>query len=85
MTTFEVDEITFEIKVFVEGQEPPMLVQPYWPDGTEWSSREEAEDWATLFVAAHNDETAPYPPVSPGDEPIEREVIKAAEPTPVEE
>lgn len=29
----------------------PFFYQPELPDGTPWSSREEAEQWATEFIA----------------------------------
>lgn len=66
---YEIDQNTFAITVFVETQEPPVLFQPFWPDGTEWGSLEEAEAWASQYVKAANNWQELFPPSGPGEEP----------------
>lgn len=58
------DENTIE--VFVEGQEPPMLRQPWYPNQDAFDTKEEAEIWAQLFIDALVDEDAPYAPTGKG-------------------
>lgn len=65
MYTYTVnDENTVE--VFVEGQEPPMLRQPHYPNGDAFDTKAEAEEWAELFIASMTDEDAPYAPNGKG-------------------
>lgn len=65
MYTYTVnDENTVE--VFVEGQEPPMLRQPHYPNGDAFDTKAEAEEWAGLFIASMTDENAPYAPAGKG-------------------
>jgi hypothetical protein len=73
---YEVDEETFEVFIFYPDATTPSLRQPDWPDLTPWASYEEAEEWATLYIASVEDELAPYAPSSPG---------QAGEPKPTEE
>lgn len=73
---YEINEETFEVLVFYPDSTVPSLRQPNWPDMTPWASYEEAEEWATLYVASVEDESAPYAPLSPG---------QAGNPKPTEE
>lgn len=54
------------IEVFVEGQEPPMLRQPHYPNGDPFDTKAEAEEWAELFITSMTDESAPYAPLGKG-------------------
>lgn len=56
------------VKVFYEGSEVPSLYQPHWPSGELWENAAEATSWAELYIAAINDEAAPYAPVKRGEE-----------------
>ena len=65
MYTFTVDDAN-TVEVFVEGQEPPMLRQPHYPNGDAFDTKAEAEEWAQLFITAIEDEDAPYAPAGKG-------------------
>lgn len=65
MYTYTVDEDN-TIEVFVEGQEPPMLRQPWYPNQDAFDTKEEAETWAQLFIDSLVDEAAPYAPIGKG-------------------
>lgn len=54
------------VEVFVEGQEPPMLRQPHYPNLDAFDTKAEAEEWAQLFIASMEDENAPYAPAGKG-------------------
>lgn len=54
MYTFEIDENN-AVKIFVEGQEAPVIFQPEWPDGTPWANKDEAKNWAELYVKSFED------------------------------
>jgi hypothetical protein len=32
-------------------KDAPFILQPDWPSGKPWANREEAESWATSFIA----------------------------------
>jgi hypothetical protein len=66
MLRYEIDSQTFQVTIYYPDSDAPSLRQPDWPDFTPWSSYEEAEEWANLYVASVEDESAPYAPVSPG-------------------
>lgn len=63
---YEIEEGTFAVRVFGEGEDVPFLFQPDYPDQTPWDSAEEAEEWAKLYVASVEDENAPYAPIGRG-------------------
>lgn len=65
MYTFTVNDAN-TIEVFVEGQEPPMLRQPHYPNGDAFDTKSEAEEWAELFIASMVDEDAPFAPIGKG-------------------
>ena len=54
------------VEVFAEGSDVPHLRQPSWPNGTAWSSAEEARSWAEMFVEAIEVADAPHAPAGPG-------------------
>jgi len=54
------------VNIFSDTQSAPVIIQPNWPNGTSWSSSEEAESWAQLCIAAMEDPAAPYAPAGPG-------------------
>lgn len=64
---YEIEEGTHAIRVYYDGADVAGLYQPHWPNGVEWSSAEEAGEWALLFIASMEDETAPYAPGGPGE------------------
>jgi hypothetical protein len=63
----EINEFN-EINLYYGENDYPTLFQPHWPDGTEWSSYEEAKSWADLYIASVNEPSAPYAPNGP-DQP----------------
>lgn len=63
----EIEEGTHAIRVWYPDADAPSLFQPDWPDGTPWASREEAQEWADLYVASLEDDDAPYAPNTPGE------------------
>lgn len=72
---YEIDPDNFAVRVFYEGADVPSLYQPNYPDTTPWASAAEAEEWAMLYVASVEDETAPYAPIGRG-------IAGEAKPTP---
>ena len=38
------------VKIFVEGQNEPLINQPVHPDGRAWRSKEEAIEWSHAFA-----------------------------------
>lgn len=84
MATHEVDTETFEVKIFVDEQAHAMIVQPMWPNGEAWSSFDEADEWGAKMALAQSSDTEPFPPLGPGEEPIERIDLSAPELAPVE-
>lgn len=65
MYTYTVNDAN-TVEVFVEGQEPPMLRQPHYPNQDAFDTKAEAEEWAELFIASMEDEDAPYAPAGKG-------------------
>jgi hypothetical protein len=51
----------------------PFIFQPDWPDTTPWASKEEAEDWAQVFIESlENPESEFIPGGSPDTHPAPR-------------
>jgi hypothetical protein len=65
MYTYTVNDSN-TVEVFVEGQEAPMLRQPHYPNQDAFDTKSEAEEWAQLFIAAMEDENAPFSPIGKG-------------------
>ncbi len=59
----------------------PFLFQPDWPDGTPWSSKEEATTWAEAFVKMMEDPKNGRP----GDNPNNAFIPWTPEEQPAEE
>ena len=58
------------VVIWLDSEDTPgNLEQPHWPNGTEWASKKEAEDWAKAWVAYNADETADRPGDGP-DQPL---------------
>lgn len=64
--TYTVDDTTFAVRIYIEGQNEPIIYQPDWPNSTPWASHTEAELWAQLCIQAIVDNDAPYAPAGPG-------------------
>jgi hypothetical protein len=64
--SYTIDPNNFAVKIFVSGQELPIVYQPDWPNATPWSSATEAELWAQLCIQSIVDADAPYAPLGPG-------------------
>jgi hypothetical protein len=65
MYTYTVNDSN-TVEVFVEGQEAPMLRQPHYPNQDAFDTKSEAEEWAQLFIAAMENEDAPFAPIGKG-------------------
>lgn len=61
MMHYEVNENN-ELFVYLEEQSDPLIYQPSFPDGTEWT-KEEAEAWGESFVNHFQDPEQPEPPL----------------------
>lgn len=61
---YEIDEKN-AVTVFNEGEDVPFWFQPDYPNGDSFDSKEEAETWAKLAVASHQD-SEPYAPNGKG-------------------
>jgi hypothetical protein len=65
MYTYTVNDSN-TVEVFVEGQEAPMLRQPHYPNQDAFGTKAEATEWAQLFIAAIENEDAPFAPIGKG-------------------
>ena len=78
MYTYTVNDSN-TVEVFVEGQEAPMLRQPHYPNKDAFDTREEAENWARLFIAALEDRGNNFAPDGRGlegkNQPTEEEIL----------
>jgi|GEM_PF-5939387 len=63
---YEIDESTFAVKVFSDGEDAPFLFQPDYPNGDAFSSVDEATTWAEAFIASVTDPAAPFAPNGKG-------------------
>ena len=54
------------VKIFSNNQTEPVIIQPNWPNGTNWGSSEDASTWAQLCINSIEDPDAPYAPAGPG-------------------
>jgi hypothetical protein len=70
---YEVDETDGNtIRIFDGTSEVPFILQPHWPDGTPWATKQEAENWATATIASNN----PDEPMDAGFSPSQPLVAK---------
>lgn len=60
-------EHPYTIEVFYNGSDVAGLRQPFWPNGEDWESAEEAEQWAVQFIESLEDPDAPYAPAGRGE------------------
>lgn len=81
------------VVIWLDAEDTPgNLVQPTWPDGTEWADKDEAEDWAKAWLAYNEDpDNAPQPgngpdlPLIPSRTVEEVEEARAAKVAEIEE
>jgi hypothetical protein len=59
---YEIEEETNAIRVYYDNSDVPGLFQPEWPNGEPWANREEAEEWAKLFIDVMENQILPYTP-----------------------
>jgi hypothetical protein len=64
--TYTVNQTTFAVNIYVQGNNTPIIYQPNWPNGTSWGSYNDADNWAQLCILSITDNTAPYAPAGPG-------------------
>lgn len=64
--SYTVDNTNFAIRIYSDIQIEPIIYQPDWPNGSPWSSKQEAETWAGLCILSIEDPNAPYAPAGPG-------------------
>jgi hypothetical protein len=69
---YEIDQDTFAISIFEDGQDIPFQYQPHYPNGDSFDSFEEAESWAVAAVAAHSPEVNFYAPDGKNHEPKQK-------------
>jgi hypothetical protein len=62
----------------------PILLQPTWPNGTEWQSKAEASAWAEAFITALVDPESELLAGDGPEEPTKPRVV-ALEEVPIEE
>lgn len=55
------------VEVFYDDNTVPSLRQPNYPGGDAFLDKEDAENWAKLYIASVEDELAPYAPNHPGE------------------
>ena len=65
MQIFIDDTNFFAVSITNDGDDAPFWFQPDYPDGTPFTSHDEAQNWANLAVAAYLDPTQPFAPAGP--------------------
>ena len=63
---YTVDETTFAINIYANGEDVPFQFQPDYPNGDKFDSVEEASAWAEASIAAHNSNAEFYAPNGKG-------------------
>jgi hypothetical protein len=83
--TYTIDEDD-AVRIFMNGQDVPMILQPSWPDGTAWGDAEEAAEWAQTYISSLTDPDyefivgmSPEEPKRPKPEPPVLPEVPAAE------
>lgn len=79
---YEVDSKN-EIKVWdldsPNENDAPFFYQPTWPDNTPWASKQEATDWAELFIESMSNPESEFIPGDGPDEPRKPRPVATAE------
>lgn len=67
MPKIEIDNLN-TVKIWLDDIDAlePSVLQPTWPDGTKWASKEEAQSWAEALVEANQNPSSEF---LPGDTP----------------
>ena len=78
---YEIDENN-AIRIFEGDSEVPFIFQPDWPAVVPWESKEQAEDWAQVFISALEDPLYPY---EAGDRPENHPIARIIEEPETEE
>lgn len=65
---YEIEEGTHAVRIFEDDSDVPSIFQPDWPDTTPWANADEAIQWAELYIASVEDESAPFAPSGPNKE-----------------
>ena len=60
---YTVDETTFAINIYNDGDDIPFHFQPDYPNGDPFDSIEEARAWAEASIASHSAEVLVGPPI----------------------
>jgi hypothetical protein len=63
---YTVDQDTFAINIFNDGEDVPFHYQPDYPNGDPFDSVEEASIWAEAAIAAHSPDVLVYAPNGKG-------------------
>lgn len=63
---YTIDENSFAISFFTNGDSVPFQYQPSYPNGDPFDSVAEAEAWAELSIAAHDPLVQTYAPIGKG-------------------
>jgi hypothetical protein len=53
------DYIDGSVVVYAEGNDAPLISQPFWPDGTPWKTEAQAMAWGQAFANQLDNEEAP--------------------------
>ncbi|CAB4123475.1 hypothetical protein UFOVP46_6 [uncultured Caudovirales phage] len=70
-TRYEVDS-DLVVRIFLDDNDYPSIVQPSWSDGEPWADEAQASSWASQFILALTDGTADLAGPSPDQPTIPR-------------
>jgi hypothetical protein len=66
------------VEIFYDNADEPSLSQPTYPNGDAFVNKADATNWALLYIASIENETAPFAPSKPGElgeqKPTEEEI-----------
>jgi hypothetical protein len=62
---YTVDENSFAVRIYMSGNNIPIIYQPNWPNGTNWISYDEASSWASLCISSILSPESPQAPSGP--------------------
>jgi len=63
---YTIDQNSYNVNIYISGNNIPIINQPNWPNGESWSSYNEADQWAQLCIMSIRQPDAPYAPAGPG-------------------